>query len=265
MSTLKDVLVKTAYRTQTTSGVSHGYGYGYGSPYYGYGYGDPYGGMTYSTNTTYMDPTLEEIRGGQQQWMGMSPAAREAYVRPDHVGPATAGGVVLGGLGGAALGYGGGALVGHPELGAMLVGTLGGVGGGVWGHGKGVASAREMARDPEVPNEYAYELARKQLLAEALKPKAPDATILPVGEPVSVSQAKPPTETKEASIASSPAISNIINRARQAGLHKIAAQMHNTPEFTLKTAVQVLGTRLAEHNARHAKIAQGLAAFDESH
>jgi hypothetical protein len=189
--------------------------------------------------------------------MAMSPEEREAYVRPDHVAAGTAGGVLLGGAGGAALGGLGGALLHNPEAGAVIGGTLGALGGGYYGHGAGVEQAREQARDPEVPNEYAYELARKHLINEALKAKAPDATIQPVGEPVSVSEA-----TKAASIAHSPIVSDVVSRVRQAGLHKVAAHMHAVPEFTLKTAAQILGTKLVEQNARYSKIAQGLAAFN---
>ena len=60
-----------------------------------------------------------------------------------------------------------------------------------------------------------------------------------------------------------PAILDIINRTRVVGLHKVAAHISNRPEFTLRDAVQELGTKLAYEHLKNQKIASGLGSLRE--
>jgi len=60
----------------------------------------------------------------------------------------------------------------------------------------------------------------------------------------------------------SPAMRDIMQRVRQAGLHKVAAQINGVPEFTLRTAASELGFQLLKSHLKHTKIAAGLRAYD---
>ena len=60
-----------------------------------------------------------------------------------------------------------------------------------------------------------------------------------------------------------PAILDIINRTRVVGLHKVAAHISNRTEFTLRDAVQELGTKLAYEHLKNQKIASGLGSLRE--
>jgi hypothetical protein len=58
-----------------------------------------------------------------------------------------------------------------------------------------------------------------------------------------------------------PTLRDVMDRVRVAGLHKVAAQMHNVPEFELKTAAHTLGEQLYLQRKRQVKIASGLRAL----
>lgn len=59
----------------------------------------------------------------------------------------------------------------------------------------------------------------------------------------------------------SPAMRDVMQRVREVGLHKVAAQIHNQPEFTLKVAAQVLGTELMRQHYKFSKVAAGIRAL----
>ena len=59
----------------------------------------------------------------------------------------------------------------------------------------------------------------------------------------------------------SPAVADLMQRIRETGLHKVAAHMHNVPEFTFKTATQILGTQLIHQHLKFSKIASGIRAL----
>lgn len=63
----------------------------------------------------------------------------------------------------------------------------------------------------------------------------------------------------------SPAVLDIINRTRVVGLHKVAAHITNRDEFTLRDAIQELGTKLAYEHLKNQKIASGLGSLRELH
>jgi len=60
-----------------------------------------------------------------------------------------------------------------------------------------------------------------------------------------------------------PAVLDIINRTRVVGLHKVAAHITNRDEFTLRDAIQELGTKLAYEHLKNQKIASGLGSLRE--
>jgi len=62
-----------------------------------------------------------------------------------------------------------------------------------------------------------------------------------------------------------PAILDIVNRTRVVGLHKVAAHITERDEFTLRDAVQELGTKLAYDYLKNQKIASGLGSLRELH
>jgi hypothetical protein len=62
-----------------------------------------------------------------------------------------------------------------------------------------------------------------------------------------------------------PAVLDIINRTRVVGLHKVAAHITNRDEFTLRDAIQELGTKLAYEHLKNQKIASGLGSLRELH
>lgn len=55
---------------------------------------------------------------------------------------------------------------------------------------------------------------------------------------------------------------DVVQRVREVGLHKVAADLHGVPEFNIKTAVAVLGQRLLLNQARYEKIASGIRALN---
>lgn len=59
----------------------------------------------------------------------------------------------------------------------------------------------------------------------------------------------------------SPALTDLMQRVREVGLHKIAARMHNIPEFNIKAAAQLLGTKLVHQHFKYSKIASGIRAL----
>ncbi len=59
-----------------------------------------------------------------------------------------------------------------------------------------------------------------------------------------------------------PSLRDVMQRVRETGLHKVAAQMHGVPELDIKTAASILGNRLLLAHLRQTKIAAGLRAYD---
>lgn len=59
----------------------------------------------------------------------------------------------------------------------------------------------------------------------------------------------------------SPAFHDVMQRTREVGLHKVAARLHAVPQFTFKTAAQVLGTQLIQSHLRFNKVATGIRAL----
>lgn len=59
-----------------------------------------------------------------------------------------------------------------------------------------------------------------------------------------------------------PQLRDVMQRVRETGLHKVAAQMHGVPTFDIKTAASVLGFQLLQTHLKHVKIAAGLRAYD---
>lgn len=59
-----------------------------------------------------------------------------------------------------------------------------------------------------------------------------------------------------------PNLQDVMQRVREVGLHKVAAQMHNVPEFNIRVAVENLGMQLCLGELRREKIASGLQAYN---
>lgn len=59
-----------------------------------------------------------------------------------------------------------------------------------------------------------------------------------------------------------PSLKDVMQRVREVGLHKVAAQIHGTKEFGFKEAAQALGTRLVEHHLKYAKVNEGIKALN---
>ena len=62
-------------------------------------------------------------------------------------------------------------------------------------------------------------------------------------------------------LAESAVIQDVLQRVRQAGLHKVAAAMHNVDNFNVRVATEILGQRLVMNHARFSKTAAGLRAL----
>ena len=61
----------------------------------------------------------------------------------------------------------------------------------------------------------------------------------------------------------SPAMQDVMQRVRQTGLHKVAAQLRGVPEFTLHTGMQELAFKLAYTHLRNQKIASGIRSLTD--
>lgn len=59
-----------------------------------------------------------------------------------------------------------------------------------------------------------------------------------------------------------PAMQDVMQRVREVGLHKVAAQMHGMPEFGVRQAAELIGSSLVRAHLRQTKIAAGLRAYD---
>lgn len=62
-------------------------------------------------------------------------------------------------------------------------------------------------------------------------------------------------------IAQNAVFQDTLQRVREVGLHKVAAQMSGLPEVNIKTAVAHLGKSLMLHQAKFRKINSGLDAL----
>lgn len=65
----------------------------------------------------------------------------------------------------------------------------------------------------------------------------------------------------ETHLSMSPPLRDTLQRVRETGLHKVAAQEHGVPSFGIKEAAEVLGRRLVFNRLKQEKIASGLAAL----
>lgn len=59
----------------------------------------------------------------------------------------------------------------------------------------------------------------------------------------------------------SPAMQDVVLRAKSAGLHKIAATMRGQEEFTFRNAILELSTKLAYDHLKQQKIASGMCSL----
>jgi len=59
----------------------------------------------------------------------------------------------------------------------------------------------------------------------------------------------------------SPQMQDVMQRVREAGLHKVAAPLYDLPGVTLKTAVHSLGISLLQQHYKYQKIASGLESY----
>lgn len=62
-------------------------------------------------------------------------------------------------------------------------------------------------------------------------------------------------------VALNPAIRDVMQRVREAGLHKVARHLYNVEEVNLKTSLEKLGHDLFYNHLRHQKIRKGLEAY----
>lgn len=59
-------------------------------------------------------------------------------------------------------------------------------------------------------------------------------------------------------IAHNPVIQDVLQRIREAGLHKVASHMYGLEQVDLRSVVTKLGQDLMYHQLKHRKIAEGL-------
>ncbi len=65
-------------------------------------------------------------------------------------------------------------------------------------------------------------------------------------------------------VAHNPVIQDVLQRVREAGLHKVASQMYNLEQIDLKSVITKLGQDLVYHQLKHKKIAEGLRDLQRS-